>query len=60
MKKARALLLLLTASLVPVIILSAVTGRYFIQEQQRALDDQVKGKAATLASSLQRELDSQI
>jgi signal transduction histidine kinase/ActR/RegA family two-component response regulator len=60
LKRARSLLLLLTASLIPVVVLAAITGRYFIEEQQRALDDQVRAKAATLAASLQRELDSQI
>lgn len=60
MKPTRSLLLLLTAALIPVVILAAVSGRYFIQEQQRALDEKVRAEAADLASSLQRELDSQI
>jgi hypothetical protein len=60
LKQARSLLLLLTASLIPVVVLAAITGRFFIEEQQRALDDQVRAKAATLAASLQRELDAQI
>lgn len=60
MSKARPVLLLLIASLIPVIVLAAAVGRFFIQEQQRALDDDVRGKAGIMGAALQRELDSQV
>ena len=59
MNKTRPALLLITASLIPVIILAALMGRFFIKEQQAALDDDIRGRAATLAATLQRELKSQ-
>jgi sensor domain CHASE-containing protein len=60
LNKTRPALLLITASLIPVIILAALMGRFFIKEQQAALDDDIRGRAATLAATLQRELASQI
>lgn len=60
MNKTRPALLLITASLIPVIILAALMGRFFINEQQAALDVDIRGRAATLAATLQRELRSQL
>lgn len=60
MNRTRPALLLVTASLIPVIILAAVMGWFFIREQQKNLDDSVRGRAATLAGVLQRELNSQM
>lgn len=60
MNKTRPALLLITASLIPVIILAALMGRFFIKEQQASLDDDIRGRAATLAATLQRELKSQV
>ncbi|GEM_PF-1138284 len=56
----RPVLLLAVASLIPVVVLAAVMGRFFIVEQQTALDDQLRAEATGLAASLQRELDAQI
>lgn len=60
MSRYRPVILLVVASLIPVVVVSAIMGRFFIQEQQAALDDQLRAQATTLASSLQRELDAQI
>ncbi|WP_029619621.1 ATP-binding protein [Pseudorhizobium marinum] len=60
MSRTRPALLLLIASLIPVIVLAAAVGRYFIQEQQRDLDNEVHERASVLAAALQRELDSQV
>lgn len=60
MTKFRPVLILVVASLIPVVVLSAVLGRFFIREQQASLDQQLRSQAATLASSLQQELDAQI
>ncbi|UIK03777.1 response regulator [Neorhizobium galegae] len=60
MNQTRPALLLVTASLIPLIILAAVMGRFFIQEQQNALDADIRSKATIMAATLQRELKSQI
>ncbi len=60
LNKTRPALLLITASLIPVIILAALMGRFFIREQQAALDEDIRGRASTLAATLQRELKSQL
>ncbi len=60
MSRYRPVLLLVVASLIPVVVLAAIMGRFFIREQQASLDAQLRSQAATFASSLQRELDAQI
>lgn len=60
LNQTRPALLLVTASLIPLIILAAVMGRFFIQEQQNALDADIRSKATAMAATLQRELKSQI
>lgn len=60
MSRYRPVLLLVVASLIPVVVLAAIMGRFFIREQQASLDAQLRLQAATFASSLQRELDAQI
>lgn len=54
------MLLLLSASLIPVIILAAAMGWFFISEQQKSLDNDIHSRAATIASTLQRELKAQV
>ncbi|WP_312991021.1 response regulator [Rhizobium populisoli] len=60
MSRARPALLLLSASLIPVIILAAAMGWFFISEQQKAIDDDLRSRAVTMAATLQRELKTQI
>ena len=60
MNRVRPALLLLLVALIPVIVLVAVMGRYFIHERQAFLDGEVQNKAQLLAKTLQRELESQI
>lgn len=60
MSRIRPTLLLIIAALIPVVILSAVVGRLFIRQQQDALDGDLHEKAAVLAATLQRELDTQV
>jgi len=43
-----------------VIVLAAIIGRFFVEEQQKALDAEVRGKAGIMAASLQRELKAQM
>ncbi|MBB3595922.1 signal transduction histidine kinase/CheY-like chemotaxis protein [Rhizobium sp. BK529] len=60
LNRARPALLLLSASLIPVIILAAAIGWLFVAEQRRALDDEVRARAETIATAVQRELNTQI
>jgi CheY-like chemotaxis protein len=43
-----------------VIVLAAIIGRFFVDEQQKALDAEVRGKAGIMAASVQRELKAQM
>ena len=60
MNKVRPALLLLSASLIPVIILAAGMEWFFVTEQRRSLDDDVRLRADTIAATVQRELNTQI
>lgn len=60
MNNARPALLLLSASLLPALVLASVIGWFFINEQQRRLDGALEERAAILAGALQRELDTQV
>lgn len=60
MNRARPALLLLSASLIPVIILAAVMGWFFVTEQRKSLDDDAKVRGETIAATVQRELNTQI
>ncbi|EUB98061.1 integral membrane sensor hybrid histidine kinase [Rhizobium sp. CF080] len=60
MNRARPALLLLSASLIPVIILAAGMGWFFVAEQRKSLDEGVRARAATIAATVQRELNTQI
>ena len=60
MNKVRPALLLLSASLIPVIILAAGMEWFFVTEQRRSLDDDVRLRAGTIAATVQRELNTQI
>ena len=60
MNKGRPALLLLSASLIPVIILAAGMSWYFVTLQREALDENARVMASAIAATLQRELDTQI
>ena len=60
MNKVRPALLLLSASLIPVIVLAAGLEWFFVTEQRKSLDDDVRLRADTIAATVQRELNTQI
>lgn len=60
LNRARPALLLLSASLIPVIILAAAMGWFFVTAQRESLDNDIRVKAETIAATIQRELDTQI
>ncbi|MGF9567042.1 response regulator [Neorhizobium sp. JUb45] len=60
MNNARPALLLVTASLLPALVLASVMGWFFINEQQQGLDADLRDRAAILAGALDRELNTQI
>lgn len=60
MTNARPALLLLSASLLPALVLASVMGWFFINEQQQRIDAGLGERAGILAGALQRELDTQI
>lgn len=60
MNKIRPALLLLSASLIPVIILAAGMEWFFVTEQRRSLDEDVRVTAETIAATVQRELNTQL
>lgn len=60
MNRARPALLLLSASLIPVIILAAGMAWFFVAEQRQSLDNELRNMATAIAATVQRELDTQI
>lgn len=60
MNKVRPALLLLSASLIPVIALAAGLEWFFVTEQRKSLDDDVRLRADTIAATVERELSTQI
>jgi signal transduction histidine kinase len=60
LNKTRPALLLLIVALIPVVVLVAVMGQYFIRERQAFLDAEVQSKAQLLSNTLRRELEAQI
>jgi len=58
--KARPAFLLLSAALIPLLVLSSLMGWFIIRERQAEIDADVRDRASLLASSLQRELHTQI
>jgi signal transduction histidine kinase/ActR/RegA family two-component response regulator len=60
LNKVRPALLLLSASLIPVIILAAGMEWFFVTEQRKSLDDEVQTRAETIAATVQRELNTQV
>jgi hypothetical protein len=60
LKIGRPALLVLSASLIPVIMLIGVMGWFFIGEQQDALDGNIRDRAGIMAAALERELKTQV
>lgn len=60
MNNTRSALLLLSASLLPALVLASVMGWFYINEQQQRIDAVLGERATMLAGALQRELDTQI
>ncbi|WP_430256952.1 response regulator [Neorhizobium sp. DAR64872/K0K18] len=58
--KARPAFLLLSAAIIPVLVLATLMGWFIIRERQAEIDADVSERASLLASSLQRELATQI
>jgi signal transduction histidine kinase/CheY-like chemotaxis protein len=58
--KARPAFLLLSAALIPVLVLATLMGWFIIRERQAQIDTDVRDRASLLAASLQRELATQI
>jgi signal transduction histidine kinase/CheY-like chemotaxis protein len=58
--KARPAFLLLSAAIIPVLVLATLMGWFIIRERQAEIDADVRDRASLLASSLQRELATQI
>lgn len=60
LNNARPALLLVTASLLPALVLASVMGWFFINEQQQGIDAALRDRATILAGALDRELNTQI
>ena len=60
MIKARPVFLLLSAALIPVLVLATLMGWFIISGRQAEIDANVRDRASLLATSLQRELATQI
>ncbi|WP_244473919.1 response regulator [Rhizobium sp. Leaf321] len=58
--KARPAFLLLSAAIIPVLVLATLMGWFIMRERQAEIDADVRDRASLLASSLQRELATQI
>jgi signal transduction histidine kinase/CheY-like chemotaxis protein len=58
--KARPAFLLLSAAIIPVLVLATLMGWFIIRERQSEINADVSDRASLLANSLQRELATQI
>lgn len=60
MIKARPAFLLLTAAIIPVLVLATLMGWFIIRERQSGIDATVRDRATLMAGAVQRELQTQI